>query len=212
MAKNVAGWDPDKLTPEQAQIAEMIIAESRRQGVNPNIVLPMAWLESNWDQNATSKTGARGVMQITKGAAKTYDCDRENVGDNIRCGVKIIDDLLKNNQVGYDPLKLVVAYHDGPNSAYFKTGNKDDISEEAVKYAHSFNLLSGGLLKPEVAKSAEATTDQPSGSPDLEIRESIQGINEARRQQSGEDSPEYGFSPDAMLAGATTGLPAGAAV
>jgi hypothetical protein len=227
-SKVVTSWDPDKLTPEQAKIAKMIIEESRRQGVNPDIVLGMAWIESTFDQSKTSKTGARGVMQLTKATAKTYNCDRENLGDNVRCGIKFIDDLLKNKQVGYDPLKLVVAYHDGPSSTYFKTGKADDISKEAVQYAHDFNVLTGGLLNPEAAKMeetppaeappaeappAEDQTDELYGSPDLDIRDRGEKEAQAWREWSQENEPkEYGFSPGAMVAGATVGAPTGAAL
>jgi len=229
-SKVVTSWDPDKLTPEQAKIAKMIIEESRRQGVNPDIVLGMAWIESTFDQSKTSETGARGVMQLTKATAKTYNCDRENLGENVRCGIKYIDDLLKNKQVGYDPLKLVVAYHDGPNSTYFKTGSKDDISPKAVQYAHDFNVLTGGLLNPEAAKMAEeapaeappapieapiaeAPSEEYYGSPDLDIRDRGEGMAQAWRDWSKESAPkEYGFSPSTMVAGATFGGPTGAAL
>lgn len=212
MASTFKGWDPDKLTPDQAKVAEMIISESRRLGVNPDITLAIAWLESRFDQKATSETGARGVMQLTQGTAKTLGVNRDDLEENIRGGVKYIDQLLKNQQVGYDPLKLVVAYHDGPNSKYFETGKADDISDRAVQYAHDFNVLTGGLINPEAAKGgapAEAAPTQPSpdeiaGSSDIQIKELPSPSPDEKRQ--------YGFSPDAMAAGATLVGPAGGVV
>lgn len=50
--------------PDRAHARDLLIAASRRQGLNPNFVLAVAWWESGWDQAEVSPTGAVGLMQI----------------------------------------------------------------------------------------------------------------------------------------------------
>jgi len=153
MAEKETKIDYKKLSAEQLEVAKMIIEECELQGVNPDIVLPMAYIESRFKQSARSDKGAIGVMQLMPGTAKEQKVNPLDVRENIRGGVKFIGSLLENPDVAYDPLKLVVAYHDGPNSAYFKTGDPKKISQPAIEYADMFNKLSGGIINPKMAKA-----------------------------------------------------------
>ena len=87
------------LSDEQIKVADKIIAEANRQGVDPQLALSIGWIESNFNPNPsrakdpeTGKvTSATGPMQLTVGAAKDTDVeDRHNVDENIRGGVTYI--------------------------------------------------------------------------------------------------------------------------
>jgi hypothetical protein len=80
----------------------------------------MAMQESGFDQSKKSKTGPTGVMMLGKAAAKDMGVNRHNEMENIRGGVAYMKQMLDKYQGDVD--KALIAYHDGPNSAYFKNG------------------------------------------------------------------------------------------
>ena len=50
--------------PHGAAAKAIITAAALRHGLNPNFALALSWWESGWHQDALSKTGAVGLMQI----------------------------------------------------------------------------------------------------------------------------------------------------
>ena len=56
---------------------EIVEEEARTQGVDPALVYAVMKAESNFDPDATSHAGARGLMQITP---DTFDGYRPNCG------------------------------------------------------------------------------------------------------------------------------------
>ncbi len=230
MAEKEVKIDYKKLSPEQLEVAKMIIEECELQGVNPDIVLPMAYIESRFKQSARSDKGAIGVMQLMPGTAKEQKVNPLDVRENIRGGVKFIGSLLENPDVAYDPLKLVVAYHDGPNSAYFKTGDPKKISQAAVEYADMFNKLSGGIINPKMAKAegeaAVAMTTAPPAEAPVATSEAVPMAEEQTSEadevwkmppipakgttQNIAPQQVYGFHPAELVTGAGLGAGTGA--
>jgi hypothetical protein len=46
-------------------VCEAVVAEARRQKLDPHLAVSVAWLESRWTPDASNKTsGARGPLQI----------------------------------------------------------------------------------------------------------------------------------------------------
>ena len=225
MAEKETKIDYSKLSAEQLEVAKKIIEESERQGVNPDIVLPMAYIESRFKQSARSNKGAVGVMQLMPGTAKELKVNPLDLDENIRGGVKYIGSLLENPQVAYDPLKLVVAYHDGPNSAYFKTGDPKKISQPAIEYADMFNKLSGGIVNPKMAQTEGEAAPATTAAPPAEVPAAApvveEQVTEADTTWSMPPPPPpdtqpqqqtFGFHPAELMTGAGLGAGTGATV
>ena len=56
--------------PHGAQARAIIVAAARRHGLNPNFALALSYWESGWNQDALSRTGAVGLMQIEPGTGQ----------------------------------------------------------------------------------------------------------------------------------------------
>lgn len=110
----------ESLSPKQRATAQRVIAEAKAQGVPAELAYGMAMQESGFDQSKKSKTGPTGVMMLGKAAAKDMGVNRHNEMENIRGGVAYMKQMLDKYQGDVD--KALIAYHDGPNSAYFKNG------------------------------------------------------------------------------------------
>lgn len=196
-------FDVSNLTDEQLEVAQKIIAEAERQGVNPDVVLPMAFIESKFNQKAVSPKKAIGVMQLLEGTAKDMGVDPYDLDDNIRGGVKYIKQLMESKTVDHDPARLIAAYHDGPNSEFFKTGDVSKISDDAINYVEQFNTLTGGMVASDQAETMADTEGDVWSGPSIEAPEPEAGAAGAE--------PKYGFSPEVMAPAALVGAPAGAA-
>ena len=95
------------------QVFEFARQEAIRQGVSPDLVVNIVRAESSGRIDAVSNKGARGPMQLMPATAKELGVDINNWQDNIRGGVRYINQML--NQFG-DPVLAVAAYNAGPGA------------------------------------------------------------------------------------------------
>jgi LysM repeat protein len=101
-------------------IQRMVRAEARRQGVNPALALAVASVESGFDPDAVSRTGAVGVMQLMPRTARWLatrlgrPVDRSDPADNIAGGVAFLRFLLA--ATSSDLPIAVGAYYQGLDS------------------------------------------------------------------------------------------------
>ena len=95
------------------QVFEFARQEAIRQGVSPDLVVNMVKTESGGRIDAVSGKGARGPMQLMPATAKELGVNPDDWKDNIRGGVKYINQML--NQFG-DPRLAVAAYNAGPGA------------------------------------------------------------------------------------------------
>jgi len=130
----------NKLSPQQRAIADKVAAEADRQGVPRELALAAAMQESSFKPQAKSKTGPVGVMMLGRAAAKEQGVNRYNIDQNIRGGVGYLKQNLA--QQGGDPQRALIAYHDGPNSDFFKGG-----SMSPAAYNHSKRLNRMAVFK-----------------------------------------------------------------
>lgn len=105
--------------PSRAQVKRLLIDSAERHGVNPNLVMAVAWWESGWDQNQVSSTGAVGIMQVEPATAAAAGprllhrtADIHNPSDNIELGVVVLKEDLDNFHD--DLTDALVAYYEGP--------------------------------------------------------------------------------------------------
>ena len=146
------------LSDEQLRIAERVIEEAERQGVNPDFALSVAFTESTFNPAAVSPKGAMGVMQLMPGTAKELGVNPEDPIENIRGGVMYLKRLA--DQFDNDPGKVLAAYNAGPNSSFFRTGNIEDLPTETVNYISRIMDYSGGKFPQVILGGTTEETDE----------------------------------------------------
>ncbi len=205
---NDAKFDVTKLSDDQLKVATKVVEACSAVGINPDFVLPMVWVESRFNPKVpNSSAGAIGVMQLLPSTAKDMGVDPHDLDENILGGCKYIKYLQDLPQVAGDPARAIAAYHDGPNSEFFKTGDVTKISDDGVKYVDIVNRLSNGTIAPiGIAKPGEAPTQEPTSETDVYAAELAKPSPEDEAK-----SKEFGFTPSAMLGAAPFGAGVGAA-
>lgn len=138
----------EKLTPQQRATADKVKAAAQRHGIPENLALGMAMQESTLTQNKKSGTGPAGVMMIGQRAAKDMGVkNRFNEDQNIEGGVKYMKQLLKQHNGDID--KALVAYHDGPSSAFFKGGEMSPAAANHIQKVKGY----AGMASPTQANA-----------------------------------------------------------
>jgi len=187
----------ESLSPKQRATAQRVIAEAKAQGVPPELAYGMAMQESGFDQNKRSKTGPTGVMMLGKAAAKDMGVNRHNELENIRGGVKYMKMMLDKYEGDVD--KALIAYHDGPNSPYFATGQA---SPAAMNHIQKVKGYAGMATPTSVVKNPPAQEAKSKFNIELEDVEPLDLTGLA-----GTTSPAVGFGrqrdiSDVMAGGA----------
>jgi len=152
--------DLSKLSDDQLRIATKIIAESEKQGVNPDDIIPMA-LAENMFGNKTSPAGALGPMQLTTGRAKMLNVNPKDEDDNIKGGVMFFKQLYNDKAVGGGDRerldRVYAAYNAGPGTAFVKTGDLKDLPDETLNYLMNIKQFATGTPAGGSAAAAQPT-------------------------------------------------------
>ena len=198
------------LSDEQIEVADKIIAEANRQGVDPQLALSIGWIESNFNPNPprakdpeTGKvTSATGPMQLTVAAAKDTDVeDRHNVDENIRGGVTYIKQGLDKYK---DPYLAALRYKEGDEvvGAYLESKDASVIPTAGIQYWDSLSQhytatpqeeTSTIRPKPDLPSQEEDAVNKPS---------SLVGGIASDLYQTAVDNPEASL---AFVAGPASG-------
>ena len=110
--------DPNAPALDLLVTKSMLYEAGIKHGVNPYLVMGLAWHESGWNSNAISSAGAVGIMQVmpttadVSGPALLHrQVNLFDPADNIDMGTAI----LKNNLTHWhgDLAKALVAYYAG---------------------------------------------------------------------------------------------------
>ncbi len=104
--------------PTDPELEGVIDEMASSEGVDPGLVRALAWVESEWRQDAVSPAGAVGVMQIMPGTAAWLESEvfgyplNEDVSvyDNVKAGTKLLRILL--DATG-SPELAIAAYYQG---------------------------------------------------------------------------------------------------
>jgi soluble lytic murein transglycosylase-like protein len=103
----------------QADVKKLLVESAQRHGVNPYVVMAVAWWESGWDQSQVSLTGAVGIMQVEPATAASAGprllnrtADIHDPADNVELGVAVLKEDLENFH--NDLAKALIAYYEGP--------------------------------------------------------------------------------------------------
>lgn len=96
----------------------MLWSAAVKQGVNPYLVMGLAWWESGWNESAISSAGAVGIMQVMPATAAADGpkllgrvVNLNDAADNIDMGTAIIKHNL--DQYHDDLASALVAYYAG---------------------------------------------------------------------------------------------------
>ncbi len=112
-----------KVNRQQAEIQALIVKEASRQNFPPALALAVARVESNFDAQAKSHAGARGVMQIMPATAeqelgvprrKLYDPET-----NIRAGIRFLDQLIDTYDGRWD---IALSHYNGGSAVTNRWG------------------------------------------------------------------------------------------
>ena len=103
---------------DRQAIKAMLYKAALKHGVNPALVMGLAWWESGWNESAISSAGAVGIMQVMPATAAAdgpallhRTVDLHDAADNIDMGTAII----RHNLDRYhgDLVSTLVAYYAG---------------------------------------------------------------------------------------------------
>jgi len=136
-------------------MSEAIVADIRRiaqeEGVDPDLAVRVAKQESGFRQDATSRAGARGIMQLMPDTAKELGVDLNDPMQNIRGGVRYLG---QQQRAFGSPDSALAAYNAGPGRVrdYLRTGRQ--LPQETKNYV---SALSGAGISPDIM-SAEYRT------------------------------------------------------
>lgn len=156
------------LTKEQLDIAIKVAEEAERQGINPDFVLPMIYHESKFKQDAVSKKGALGVMQLMPKTAKDLKVDPNDMDQNIRGGVSLLKELIANPKIGNDPLKVIAGYNTSTETRdkFYESGDFKDLPKETLDHMINITTTYGGDLPVATLNRTSSTVASAPASSD----------------------------------------------
>jgi hypothetical protein len=119
-------------------------ALAAREGLDPQLLRSMAWVESGFNMTAKSPMGATGLLQVMPGTARTYGAkDLDDPAQVMAAGARYLRFLLDRYQG--DVQKAVAAYNCGE-----KALDEGRITEEATRYrALVLGVLAAKAVQPE---------------------------------------------------------------
>jgi len=124
--------DPNAPQLDLLVTKSMLYSAGVKHGVNPYLVMGLAWHESGWNASAISSAGAVGIMQVMPATAEAdgpsllhRHVNLYDATDNIDLGTAI----LKNNLDRYhnDLAKALVAYYAGAGAVTDWNKLSDDV-------------------------------------------------------------------------------------
>jgi hypothetical protein len=149
--------DLSKLSDDQLEIALKVADAARRQGLNPDFVLPMVMAESGFNQNAVSPSGAVGVMQLIPSTSKSLKVDPKNIDENIDGGMRLLKELVENPKIGNDPYKVLAGYNASTETRnkFYESGNLADLKDETINHMIKVSEYYGGDLPSALTTAQE---------------------------------------------------------
>jgi hypothetical protein len=197
--------DLEKLNESQRRIANKVIKAAEQEGVDPQLALAVAQVESGFSQAAKSPAGAIGVMQLMPATAKGLGVNPKKMDDNIRGGVMYLKEMLELTDG--DVRKALVGYNGGPKLAKMNNPPNMDYADQ-VNAVYPFDAV--GQARRLRMQLEGGTTPQPSQ--EGEPPES-EAVAEARRLAQQIDQMQINQPDDPAIGramSAAAGAPAGA--
>jgi transglycosylase-like protein with SLT domain len=107
---------PELPVATRLKIAEAIQREAKSQNVDPLFLTALIQVESGFDPEAVSVSGARGLGQLMPTTAQGLGVNPSDLEDNVRGCARMVAGLLRRYEHRWDGKALVLAsYNAGPN-------------------------------------------------------------------------------------------------
>ncbi len=169
-----------------ASLEEIFTEASERYNVPKDLIKAIAKTESDFDPNATSGSGAQGLMQLMPATARELGVtDAYDPYQNVMGGTKYISQLLDK----YDgDVKLALAAYNAGSGNVAKYGGIPPFKETQNYVVKVMNFMNGGVQVPDAyyttagAQSTEA--DGTVGAADSKVK----GILAAASVEEAEDN------------------------
>ncbi len=100
--------------PSPEDLHSVLIKAANAEGVDPALVQSVAKIESDFRQDAISKKGALGLMQLMPSTAKGLGVDATSVRENALGGARYLRALLVEYR--YNSALALAAYNAGPGA------------------------------------------------------------------------------------------------
>lgn len=174
LVQQVGGKALQPLSPStmvnREQIVELIRSTAAAHGVPVKTALAIAWLESKFDPNAVSSTGAKGVYQMTSIAVRdvaTRGQPRVDIkgremdpGLNVLAGILYIK--LVSSTMGVplsDIPRIYMGFNIGPTGARQVLSGRPEAAADAIsKQAYGAPSVYEANLRKAVAQATAATS------------------------------------------------------
>lgn len=108
--------NPQEPGSQVAVKAAAIVEEARRQGLDPLFLAALVQIESAFDEDAVSPSGALGLGQLMPQTARELGVDPRDIRQNIQGSARMLAGLLRRWRGSPNPLASALAgYNAGPN-------------------------------------------------------------------------------------------------
>ncbi|MEO8518263.1 MAG: LysM peptidoglycan-binding domain-containing protein [Dermatophilaceae bacterium] len=129
--------------PSRTQTKDLIASTARRHGLDPSLVLAIAWQESGWNQRQVSVANAIGAMQVLPSSGiwaselSGHKLNLLNTQDNITAGVVIIRTLTRSARTEQE---AIAGYYQGLYSV-----QHNGMYPDTAQYVRSVQALKGQM-------------------------------------------------------------------
>jgi soluble lytic murein transglycosylase-like protein len=133
----------------------IIFPTGGREGVDPRFIHAVIWQESKYDNDALSRAGARGLMQLMPATARRFGCkDPNDATANIEAGTKYLSWLLK--RFNGDVELALAGYNAGEGAVdkYKGVPPYDQTQNYVRKIASRYGKTYHPVLSPDDARLA----------------------------------------------------------
>lgn len=123
-------------------LESIIKGASKDYGVDENLIKAVIKAESNFNKDAVSKAGAKGLMQLMPATARSLGVsDPFDPAQNVRGGTRFLRDLLKKYDGNID--QVLAAYNWGPGNVDKKLGRLPSETRTYISRVKSYYSETG---------------------------------------------------------------------
>jgi hypothetical protein len=161
-----ASGTPGAATPFAAEID----ASAKKYGVDPALLRGLIRQESNFNPNAGSPAGARGLTQLMPGTAAALGVDPSVPAQAIEGGAKYLRQQL--DKFGGDPAKALAAYNAGPGAVQRYGGvppfaETQNYVRKVLAYAAEYRQAAPAASASAASVTSPVATAAPTAGPSV---------------------------------------------
>lgn len=174
VTQNFASYLEDSTETTDNSLLSIFEKAAETYGVSVNLLTAMAKQESNFQTDATSKSGAMGIMQLMPATAKYLGCeDAYDPEQNIMAGAKYISELL--DKYDGDTSLALAAYNAGSNNVA-KYGGIPPFTETQNYVKKITQYMEEGVTLPDgytVSASTQAASTDTSATSTYDLLKNL---------------------------------------